>query len=406
MRNSLPPASQPAMTPRPPDPSGDAVADDLWAVAVVGLVNLDATRLAALASLSVLCRPGASPPARAADLRAGLRVLLRNLGTRAELRRRAELLLGSTSAVANLSLEERLDAVGRTYVARRGRAGGISGKTVRNSGRGRQIVEELADVVLDAEQRLRKTGEHPAKSERSLYVPRAIFAVAAEDRLGYRWLSYQRRLRGPSEQGAWADETILVLQALRPGVTRVEIDFQADNDHNLTVLSTSLRDGLPRVASVENAPYILPTPYYVGIRDRRWWRAWIEFRLDLPEEEPVELRLRHLTRSQPVNFNYDQPDRQPDWRDLLTIAVTPLFDSLQQLELRVEVRATPADAIEAFAREVVAIGPYRFTGRADVVISPVVTPNGNDQHAVYSTATPTAGMGYELNVAIARSSAR
>lgn len=257
-------------------------------------------------------------------------------------------------------------------------------------------------MLFEAEQRLRQGGEHPAATERSLYAPRAIFAVAAEDRLGYHWLSYQRRLRGPDTNSAWDDQTTIVVEALRPGVTRVEIDFQADDDHHLAAVSTSLRDGEPRVASVEKAPYILPTPYYVGIRDRPWWRAWIEFRLDLPEQEPVELRLRHVTRPEPANFNYDEPDHQPDRRDLLTVAVTPLFDALQHLELRAEVLATPANAIEAFAREVVAIGPYRFTGRDDVVVSPVATPCGDEQHVVYVTATPTAGMGYELNVALAR----
>ena len=383
-------------------PSRERLADELWSVAAQGMVNVDPARVPALTGLGVLCSPGAQPPASAADLRTGLRVLLRNLGARAELRRRGELLLGSTSAVATLSIEERLDAVGRTYVARRGRAGAVSGKTVRNSGRGRRIVEELADVLLEAEQRLRQSGEHPAASDRSLYAPRAIFAVAAEERLGYRWIGYHRRLRGPDDEGAWDDQTTLVLEALHPGVTRIEIDFQADDDHGLAALSTSLRDGQPRVASVERAPYILPTPYYVGIRNRPWWRAWIEFRLDLPEQEPIELRLLHVTRSEPANFNYDQPDRQPDWRELLTVAVTPLFDSLQHLELRAEVLATPANAIEAFAREVVAIGPYRFTGRDDVVVSPVATPGGDEQHVVYSTATPTAGMGYELNVGRAR----
>lgn len=381
-------------------PSVDAVADDLWTVAVAGLVNLDVRRLQVLPQLGVLCRPGTSPPARAANIRTGLRVLVRRLDRHTPLRQRAEFLLGASSATATLSIEDRLDAIGRTYVSRRGPGIAITGKTVRNSGRARVIAEELADVVVVAERQLRDHGEHPAAGEASIYAPRAVYAVAIEERLGYRWLSYRRRLRGPDHDGAWDDQTTLVLEALRPGITRVELDYQADDgQQGISATWTSLVDGQPRVASIDPAPYILPTPYYVGVRDRPWWRAWIEFRLDLPEGQPVELVLQQRTPSELVNWHYDQPDEPEDWRRITTIAVTPLFDTLHELTLRAEILGVRRDHVQMFSREVLAIGPYRFTGRDDVTLHQA-GPSGAELHGAYTTATPSAGMGYELDVAV------
>ena len=382
-------------------PAFEAIADDLWTIAVAGLVNVEIGRLAALPQLGVLCRPGTVPPARALDLRSGLRVLLRRLGREAPLRQRAELLLGATSATASLPIEDRLDAIGRTYTSRRGPGSSITGKTVRNSGRARAIVEELADVVLAAERKLRSGGMHPAAGEQPLYAPRAIYAVTIEERLGYRWLSYHRRLRGPDEDGSWDDQTTLVLEAVRPGVTRVELDYQADDgQQELAATWTSLRDGRPRVASVEPAPYILPTPYYVGVRDRPWWRAWIELRLDLPEDQPVELILQQRTQSERINWNYDQPNQPEDWRWITTIAVTPLFDSLRELTLRAEIVGHRRDDVQMFSREVLAIGPYRFTGRDDITLREAEGAMGTEIHGSYATSTPTAGMVYELNVCL------
>jgi hypothetical protein len=318
------------------------------------------------------------------------------------LRRRAELLLGASSPTASLSLEDRLDAVGRTYVARRGPAAAITGKTVRNSGRARAIVEELADVIAEAERESRTSDVHPAGGGHALYAPRALYAVAIEERLGYRWLSYHRRLRGPNGDGAWEDQTTLTIEALRPGVTRIEWDFQADPDHEeLTTPWTSLTDGRPRVASVDSAPYILPTPYYVGVRDRPWWRAWIEFRLDLPEAQPVELILRQQTVTDVVDWNYDQPGAAVDLRRITTIAVTPLFDSLHALTLRAEIVGHRTADVQMFSREVLAIGPYRFTGRDDVTVVQIEGATAPEVHGTYATSTPTAGMGYELNIGVA-----
>lgn len=52
-----------------------------------------------------------------------------------------------------------------------------------------------------------------------------------------------------------------------------------------------------------------------------------------------------------------------------------------------------------FCREVLAIGPYRFTGRDDVTLRSAGSCR-TEMHGIYSTSTPSAGMGYELNLAV------
>lgn len=378
-------------------PTVPQLADELWSVAVSGLINIDARQLQGLASLGVLCRPGTVPPARTADIQRGLRIYVRRAGRQAELRQRCELLLGATAATASLSLEHRLEAVGRTYVSRRG-GGGISGKTVRNSGRAKAIVEELADLLLAAEAVLEATGEHPAAGAESIYAPRALFAVAAEERLGYRWLGYDRCLRGPDTQGHWDDQTRLMIEVLRPGVRQIEIEFQAPEDGNqLDVLWLSLDGATADVTKIEPAPYMLPTPYYIGVRDRPWWRGWIESSLDLPQGEPIEMILRHATASDEADFAYNEPEAAADLRRITTIAVTPLFDTMTHLRLSFEMLGVAPENVDMFSREVLAIGNYRFTGRDDVTVAKT---SGATITGAFETATPSAGMGYELNVAV------
>ena len=48
-----------------------------------------------------------------------------------------------------------------------------------------------------------------------------------------------------------------------------------------------------------------------------------------------------------------------------------------------------------------AVRSCRFVGRDDAVVNSGWNFNGDEQNVVYLTATPTAGIGYELNVALA-----
>lgn len=200
-------------------PSATAIADDLWKVARSGVPNIDveSDTLRVLRALSVVLPADAEPPASRADLQRAIRLAIRSAPDPLTSQCLDALLDGTAP------LEKRLAALGRLMAPRRG-AERISAKTVRNSGRAKALVEDLATIIRDQEIRLRMDGARPAGEDipAARVGPRAACAIYEEERLGYRWLSYERTLSGPNKDWIWDDKTTITIQTLRP-TTRVEL---------------------------------------------------------------------------------------------------------------------------------------------------------------------------------------
>lgn len=374
-------------------PTLGEIEEDLRRVLKSGLRDIRVARLRALPRLVTMRPEGVPPPAGAADIADGLRRAIGQLDVRQA--RIASTMFGIRSP--DLRVGERIEQAGRLMVPRRGLGTTVAAQTMRNSGRIDQILEDVAVTVRDAELHYFRTGERrdqlPALRELG---PRAYVALEEEGRLGYRWISYERRLRGPflNAHGnlRWDDQATIVIEPLRSGVRVFEIDYYSWNPGAPEAEPVWSSYGTLRTIGRSIGPR---TSHISDLMTRvSWYRATFGFEQDLPVGAPVEVVVSRPSEAEPHGSAEDDTDSY-----VTHLMELPLGDLMAFLRLRIEIVGIPRANLTVRGYEQCDVGPLRFgPHEIPLTIDDQRGEAGVECHVALATSNPAAGVTYMVDV--------
>ena len=380
-------------------------------------IDVESGSLPVLRALSVVLPADAKPPASRADLQRAIRLAIRSVPD-SRTSQCLDVLLDGRG-----SLEKRLASVGRLMAPRRG-SESISAKTVRNSGRARALVEDLATVLRDQEIRLRATGKRPDGEDISAarVGPRAACAIYEEERLGYRWLSYERTLTGPDKDWVWDDTTTITMQTLRP-TTRVELPLATpdpDYANKITLDVGRYQDDGSLFWLGGNSPStVREVPYKRHLRTNTDdWRGVAAFTVGgsttLDADNTVDLVFHRRTPSafETESTRFPRATISPDGQEShwvsARIEVAILFDSLTTLTHEIQATRQPIRHNSWTSEEMHLVGDVQVHHShipldIDFLDSQPPDQAGHPASRVaYTIPNPMAGTVYSLEVDVSR----
>ncbi len=215
-------------------------------------------------------------------------------------------LFGLSVETLSSPLPDRREAAGETWEPP------VAGNTFRVPRHGEsRIVSELAAAIHEGESShiLNRSSEKRPSPEQV----RSLASIEAEQRTGYRWVSYRRVVSWAQSEQKWRNGVMLTIEALRPGVRIVEYDYAG---------SRFIIIGKPIVVPEANGK----TPTYLSSVDANFYSpGYYRARFDLGREVLPGKQVTLL-------FSYYMEKLQA----LLPrpiVGVQPRFDRMELIEL-------------------------------------------------------------------------
>lgn len=317
---------------------------DLRVIANKRIDSFMPDQLAALTEFLSVRGDRVGEPPTAAKIRSALRGALRRL-PRHDHRLAATALFGVSADAEVLNLEARWKAAGdalkppvapSTFRAKRGPMS--------------VLLHEIATILREDEIRFRAVGHLPTDGiPASRFGERPWYAIAAEEQFGYRWKRYSRTLQGPDGKGNWRDEMIVTIEFVRPGIETFSYEYRlAEEPFN-------------------TAAWILGEEQQALIEQRylreEWWRRQTEdgeaqwgrfvYSLPRPGEPGEEMSIRCVRRR---GANYTPFKDRASYGHLLSAHIASRFDSLEQIQFRIEPTVVAGTHVWANTRHVFALG--------------------------------------------------